>query len=70
MKEADDAQRDFFNSRKDFFNSTSFEQKYGKYDFAQRDKARANAQANKMLSSFDARANRMANSGNARVYGY
>ena len=70
MKQADDAQRDYFADRTNFFNSSDFSKKYGNYDWAQRSKQRANERAEKFNQSFDARETRMKNSGYGDVYGY
>ena len=70
MKQADDAQRKYFQDRTNYYNSDSFNEKYGSYDWAQRDKQRINEQAQKFNDSFDAREKRMNESGYGSVYGY
>ena len=70
MKEADDSQRKYFQDRVNYYNSDSFNEKYGSYDWAQRDKQRMNEQAQDFYDSFDAREKRMNESGYGHVYGY
>ena len=70
MKQADDAQRKYFQDRTNYYNSDSFNEKYGSYDWAQKDKQRINEQSQKFNDSFDAREKRMKKSGYGSVYGY
>ena len=70
MADADAAQRKFMADKTAYYNSDGFNEKYGNYSWAQKDKANHEAQAKKWNSHFDARAARMKNDPMSHVYGY
>ena len=68
MKEADDSQRQYFSNQNKMYEGMSG--KYGNYDWFNKSRQRAKEQGQRFNQSFDARAERMANSNYGSVYGY